>query len=432
MKPTRSLFTLLALGALAFGLTTALRPGLTPLASAQTVIAPIDEPQALLEDELNTISIVEQFGPSVVAVNVEVRGQRVDPFSDIPFFEQLPPQFRDLIPRFQMPERRQGSGSGFVVDEAGRIATNYHVVEPALQPGSTTLREGASIRVVFTGNESQELPVRVVGANALYDLALLELEDPGALPAEALPIPLADSDQVRVGQKTVAIGNPFGFQSTVTTGIVSGVGRSLPGIGQTDIPLIQTDAAINPGNSGGPLLNSRGELIGINTAIIPTVSASGQRGFLGIGFAVPSNLLRDNLAELEQGVFRDIVTDLAARPRLGVSLPLAVGDYPESVRASLRLPEQGVVIGQVEPSGPADKAGLIGPQFAITAEGRSWPVGGDIITAIDGTPVNSLEEVRAIVFNHQVGDRLTLTVWRDGRERQVVVTLEIVPLPPAN
>ncbi len=429
MKPTRLIIALLTLTALLF---TALNSGLTPLVGAQTVIPPLDESRALLEDELNTISIVERFGPSVVAVNVEVRGQRVDPFDTIPFFDQLPPQFRDLIPRFQLPERRQGSGSGFVVDEAGRIATNYHVVEPALQPGSTALREGASIRVVFTGNELQEFPVRVVGANALYDLALLELEDPGALPANALPIPLADSDQVRVGQKTVAIGNPFGFQSTVTTGIVSGLGRSLPGIGQTGIPLIQTDAAINPGNSGGPLLNSRGELIGINTAIIPTVSIGGQRGFLGIGFAVPSNLLRDNLAGLEQGVFRDIVTDLAARPRLGVSIPLSVGDYPDSVRAALRLPEWGAVIGQVEPGGPADKAGLIGPQFAITAEGRSWPVGGDIITAIDGAPVNNLEEVRAIVFNRQVGDRLTLTVWRDGEERRVVVKLEIVPLRSEN
>ena len=429
MKPKRLIITLLALTALVF---TALNSGLNPLAGAQTAIAPLNEPRALLEDELNTISIVEQFGPSVVAINVEVRGQRVDPFDTIPFFDQLPPQFRDLIPRFQLPERRQGSGSGFVVDQAGRIATNFHVVEPALQPGSTALREGASIRVVFAGSQPQELPVRVVGANALYDLALLELTDPGALPAEALPIPLADSDQVRVGQKTIAIGNPFGFQSTVTTGIVSGVGRSLPGIGQTDIPLIQTDAAINPGNSGGPLLNSRGELIGINTAIIPMVSAGGQRGFLGIGFAVPSNKLRDNLAELEQGVFRDIVTDLAARPRLGVSIPLSVSDYPDSVRAALRLPEQGVVIGQVEPGGPADKAGLIGPQFAITAEGQSWPAGGDIIVAIDGVPVNSLEEVRAIVFNKAVGDSLTLTAWRDGAERQVMVTLEIVPLQPEN
>src|SRR5690606_6972342 len=164
-----------------------------------------------------------------------------------------PPQFRDLIPQQRAPQTRQSSGSGFVVDDEGHIVTNYHVVRAALEADSVALRTGGTITVVFPGS-ADELPVTVVGANPDYDLALLALEDPGALPQGVTPIELADSDTALVGQKVIAIGNPFGLQSSVTQGIISAIGRELPSIGRVEIQMIQTDAAINPGNSGGPLL----------------------------------------------------------------------------------------------------------------------------------------------------------------------------------
>jgi S1-C subfamily serine protease len=253
-------------------------------ADAQEPATPVPE-GALLESERNTIQIVDRHGPSVVAVNVSVEGRVTNPFEDIPE-EDIPPFFRQFLPQFEERQApRRGSGSGFVVDADGRIVTNHHVIRNALQEDSVELREGADVTVSFA--QSGTVPVRVVGANALYDLALLEPVDPDDVPAGLEPIPLGEGPPL-VGQKVIAIGNPFGFESTVTTGIVSAVGRTLPGVGEVNVALVQTDAAINPGNSGGPLLDSAGRLIGVNTAIIPSVSATGQRGSLGIGFAVPS------------------------------------------------------------------------------------------------------------------------------------------------
>ena len=390
-----------------------------------------DERGALLQDEQNTIEIVERYGNSVVAVNVEVRGTRVDPFEE--FFEGLPRQFRDQFREFfrmpQLPQpRQQGTGSGFVVDDGGRIITNYHVVASALEPRSVELREGATIQVVFP-NDSAAKDVRVVGANPDYDLALLELADGNAMPEGVTPIPLARSADVRVGQKAIAIGNPFGLQSTVTTGIVSAVGRELPSIGRVEIPMIQTDAAINPGNSGGPLLNSRGELIGINTAIVPGLSVQGQRGFLGIGFAVPSDLLAESLANLELGglsgfaAARDAITE---RPRIGVQIG-ALGAYPEAVRRHLNIPSEGVMVIRVEPNSPAAEAGLRGAEFTVTAEGQEWPVGGDVIVAVDGERVTQPDDVVRAVLDREEGDTVTLTIVREGEEREVTVTLAVVP-----
>jgi serine protease Do len=391
-----------------------------------------DERGALLQDEQNTIEIVERYGNSVVAVNVEVRGTRVDPFED--FFEGLPRQFREQFREFfrmpQLPQpRQQGTGSGFVIDDGGRIITNYHVVASALQPRSVELREGATIEVVFP-NDDVAKDVRVVGANPDYDLALLELVDANSMPEGVIPIPLARSADVRVGQKAIAIGNPFGLQSTVTTGIVSAVGRELPSIGRVEIPMIQTDAAINPGNSGGPLLNSRGELIGINTAIVPGLSVQGQRGFLGIGFAVPSDLLAESLANLELGglssfaAARDAITE---RPRIGIQIG-ALGTYPEAVRRHLNLPAEGVMVIRVEPNSPAAEAGLRGAEFTVTAEGQEWPVGGDVIVAVDGERVSQPDDVVRAVLEKEEGDTVTLTIVREGQEQEVTVTLAVVPV----
>jgi serine protease Do len=382
--------------------------------------APAD-PEGLLASEQNTIDVVERFGSSVVSVNVEISGQRVDPFEGVPE-EQIPPFFREFMPEQQLQQPpQQGSGSGFVVNEEGRIITNFHVVRAALAEGSTDLREGAVLTVVFPTRENEEAAARVVGANALYDLALLELVNPEELPEEVVPIPIGDSESLRVGQKTIAIGNPFGFESTVTTGIVSALGRNLP-LTEAVIPLIQTDAAINPGNSGGPLLNSSGELIGINTAIFPSVSATGQAGFLGIGFAVPSNLLRDNLERLAAGGIEDIST----RPRLGV----AIGDvrnYPVAIRQRLNLPDSGVAVTAVEPGSAAEEAGLRGPEFSVQVNGQQIPVPTDIIIAADGEPIETLGELQALVFAKDEGDVVELTVLRNGDEIIVPVELRVVP-----
>lgn len=391
------------------------------------------ESGALLENEQNTIDVVQSYGPSVVAVNVAVQGQPFDPFSDLPFDpNQLPPEFRQFFEQFrgqgqsQTPPVQQGSGSGFVVTEAGRIVTNFHVVEGAVDLSSTSdeqginLREGATISVSFQNDPDAELPVRVIGINPDYDLALLELENSDDLPDGVQPIPIGNSDEVQVGQKTIAIGNPLGLSFSVTTGIVSAIEREGQSFGGVEIPYIQTDAAINRGNSGGPLLNSRGELIGVNNAIITPSGA-----FAGIGLAVPSNLLSESLAALEEGGLSGFVGQLQSpdRPLVGITSDVSVGEYPEGLRGTINLPESGVVVTSVSPNSPAAEAGIRPAQFAVSAEGQTWPVGGDVITAVDGQAVANLQEMQRIILERQPGDTVQLTLWRDGEERQADVTL---------
>jgi serine protease Do len=394
--------------------------------STSVSVQPLDENAALLEDENNTINVIDTFGNSVVAINITVRGERVDPFADLQ--NQLPPGF-ELPPQFQQPQGQngeppllQGAGSGFVIDEEGHIATNFHVVQEALKEGGLEPVAGAELTVVFPGNDA-EMPVTVIGVNALYDLALLKLDNPADLPATVTPLTLADSDALRVGQKTIAIGNPFGLESTVTTGIVSATNRSaIPSIGGITVPMVQTDASINPGNSGGPLLNSKGEVIGINTAIIPSVGVTGERGSLGIGFAMPSNTLRDNLDALLEGGF---VGDLLSRPRIGVSIaPVDTPELFNKPTEDFNLPTAGVVVTGVTAGGPGDKAGLLLPE--PDANNKFSPDGVDIILEVDGTPVSDPAELQRLVLGKGDGDVVTLKVWNNGEERDVDVTLEVV------
>jgi serine protease Do len=380
---------------------------------------PLDEAAALLQDEQNTIDIVERFGASVVAIMVEVRGEAVDPFAT------LPPQFRDFFgaPRApQMPQPRRGSGSGFLI-EGGQIVTNYHVVASALQEGSVDLVEGASLTITFPGSP-EGFAARVIGANPDFDLALLEVEEGNELP-EADPLAFSDRP-IQVGQKVIAIGNPFGLQSTVTTGIVSAVGRDLETIGRIEIPMIQTDAAINPGNSGGPLLDSRGRLLGINTAII---TGGGAPGSVGIGFAVPVTLLDESLAAMREGGLSGIFAAAADpdRPRLGIVIT-TVDAYPESVREALALPEQGLVITEVRPGSPADEADLSGPTFSAMVGGQEFPAGGDILVAVEGEPLQRPEDLQRVIFGLDAGDEVELEVWRNGETR--TVTIELRSLTP--
>ncbi len=374
----------------------------------------------LLEDERNTVEVFQRYGPSVVAINVTVRGEHVDPFQGFPE-EMIPPRFREFFgfPE-RRPHRRQGAGSGFVIDDQAHIVTNYHVVKAALDSDGAELLPHATLEVVFPGRDP--VPARVVGANALYDLALLQPKDPDVVPDDLEPIPLADSDQVLAGQKAIAIGNPFGLHSTVTTGIVSAVGRDLPGVGQLEIPMIQTDAAINPGNSGGPLLSSRGEVVGVNTAILPGMGIGGQRGFIGVGFAVPSNLLRESLDDLLAGG----LTDLTSRARLGVSV-IALDAYPDDLLRTLRLPEWGVMIVRVEPGSPAEQVGLQGAEFRVDVDERMLPAGGDVIVAVDGEEITNARSLQRIVFARQAGETVQLTIWREGETRDIDVELREVP-----
>ncbi len=381
-----------------------------------------DEAAAFLEDERNTIDIVERFGNGVVAVNVAVLGEAVDPLA--PFRDSLPPQFREFFRLPQEPDTppmRQGSGSGFVVGERSQIVTNFHVVQTALQQGGVELRDGASIEVVFPGHE-HSIAVRVVGANPDYDLALLEAEDLDEVP-EVESFELAEA-LARVGQKVIAIGNPFGLASTVTTGIVSAVGRNFESVGRIEIEMIQTDAAINPGNSGGPLLDSRGRLIGINTAIVPGVGVDGRRGNLGIGFAVPAQLLQESLPLLQAGGLSGIAAAALDpdRPRLGIAI-MALETVPPSVRDTLDLPDQGLVITGVDPAGAAAEAEVRGPTYVATVDGVEFPAGGDVVLAADGQPLSRPEDLQRIVFAKDEGDVVTLELWRNGVTREVEVTL---------
>ncbi len=373
----------------------------------------VDERQALLANELNTIEIIDRFGDSVVAVTVAVQGRVMSPFAELPEDGQPPESFDD-------GPVLESSGSGFLIDFRGQpfLVTNFHVVESALEAGSATLLEGAEVSVTFPADPETDVPVEVVGVNPSYDLALMRLASASRLPV-AEPLAIADSDDLQVGQKTVAIGNPFGLASTVTSGIVSAVSRYVPTIGQLPVPMIQTDAAINPGNSGGPLLDSRGQLIGINTAIINPQG----RSFAGLGFAVPSNLLTESLARLEVGG----VTDVSLiRPRLGIAAQ-GLDLYPASVRAELGLPDQGVAVIEVQPGSVAARSGVLGSTETLTLEGGlEVPVPGDVIVAIDGEPVDEVEDITLrVTFGSDAGDEVELTIVRDGERISVPVTLEV-------
>jgi len=375
-----------------------------------------DTAGALLTDEQNTIDIVQRYGPSVVAITVTVEGQRIDPLASLPpelrrFFERMGPDSPLGTPRTYT---ERAAGSGFVVDAAGHLVTNFHVVADALTGGTIQLKPTATIMVRFPGT-ARDLPVTLVGVDRSYDLALLRLRTSAERPARAIPIPLGDSGHLRVGQKVIAIGNPFALQSTVTQGIVSAVNRrQASAVSGVPIDYVQTDAAINPGNSGGPLLDSRGQLIGINDAIL---APNGT--FVGVGFAIPSDLLQSRLADLRAGGYLQ-------KAQLGIQV-IDLGLYPADVRRFLKLPAKGVMIVGVADSSPARKAGLHAARYVVTSGGADWPAGGDVIFAVDGKPVNESDDLRDVVYGKNKGDPVRLRYLRSGREARVTIVLDIVP-----
>jgi S1-C subfamily serine protease len=374
-------------------------------AQAQT----FDQSRAFLENERNTIEVVQRTADGVVFVAVRA----------------TPPSGRDFgfFGPFLQPQPRDGTGSGFVIDQDGLILTNYHVISGADQ-----------ISVRFH-NDPRSYPARVVGRAEPLDIALIRVQ----APRERLrPMRLADSDQVRVGQKAIAVGNPFGLEFSVTEGIVSAIRRNpldgvRGGVGAFVPTVIQTDAAINPGNSGGPLLNSRGEVIGINTFIYSTTGMfGGQAQSAGIGFAIPINLARQYLNDLRAG--RDITAEeiVRARPRLGVTLsPLSMAEYPASIRREHRLPDTGLMIQQVERGSPAERAGLRAATRTVQLQTRAGQVielgvNGDILLKADGNPITNINDLRAVLLAKRPGEAVSLRVWRDGQIREVRVVPQVI------
>ena len=298
-----------------------------------------------------------------------------------------------------------GAGSGFVWDEEGHIVTNHHVVDAVI---------GNSNEVTVIFADSTEAKATVVGGDPHSDLAVVKLEEGDW---ELQPAPLGDSSEVRVGQLSVAIGAPFGQEFTMTSGIVSAVGRNIRGGGQFTIPeVIQTDSAINPGNSGGPLLDLLGQVIGINTQII---SRTGS--FSGVGMAVPVNIAHRVVPPLiADGKFN--------YPWLGVTIATVGPAYADS----LGLPEdtRGALISAIAEDSPADKAGLRGSESTVTVNGVDYAAGGDIIIAIGPHEVSGFSDLIAhLTYHNSPGDTVILTVLRDGERQEIEVTLGERPDP---
>ena len=338
-----------------------------PAAQGQGRPAAVPRPE-LAEEERATIALFERASPSVVYVTSLAR-QR-DFFS------------------MNIQEIPQGSGTGFLWDRQGHVVTNFHVIQG-----------GSNWQVTLSDQSSWD--AEVVGYAPEKDLAVLRIRAPQN---RLRPLPLGSSDNLRVGQAVFAIGNPFGLDQTLTTGVVSALGREIQSVAGTPIrDVVQTDAAINPGNSGGPLLDSAGRLIGVNTAIY---SPSGA--YAGIGFAIPEHAVRWVVPDL-------IRYGRVNRPTLGVELG------PDTWNQQLGI--EGAIIARVSEGSGADRAGLRGIR-----EGRGRRIElGDIIQSVDGKPVTSLGDLQNILEQKKAGDVVRVGILRDGRRQEVQVRLDPPP-----
>jgi len=288
------------------------------------------------------------------------------------------------------------TGSGFVIDTDGHMVTNDHVVS------------GAESVTVRFGNSDTSYDAEVMGTDPSTDLALLKVD----APADKLnPLEIGDSDQAKVGDPVVAIGNPFGLDRTVTTGIVSALQREIQSTTAYSISdVIQTDAAINPGNSGGPLINADGQVIGVNSQI---ATGGGGNGSVGIGFAVPANTVTDVVEQLKE-------SGEVTHAFLGIS---GTSLDEQSIEALNLKVEGGVLVQEVTEGGPAAEAGIKGGETPVTVEGGQVLTGGDVITGVNGDRTTSMEDVVALVNESEVGDVFELTIDRDGQTETVEVTL---------
>ncbi len=326
-------------------------------------------PQTLDADEQNNVEVYHKAIPSVV--NITSKTVAYD------FFYGPVPQ--------------EGQGSGFIIDKEGHILTNYHVV-------------GDSAQVEVTLHNKKTYKAEVIGRDRGHDLAVVKIDAPGVVPAV-----LGDSKNLQVGQKTFAIGNPFGLAGTMTRGIISSLRPIRSPEGSYIEEAIQTDAAINPGNSGGPLLNSRGEVIGINSMI----ATGGSNQSAGIGFAVPINVAKAVLSDL-------ITLGTVRRPSLGIST-LPIG--PELAQEMGLPADYGVLIIRALPGGAADQAGLRGGNQRAYLGNAPIMIGGDLIIAIDGDSIGDQQDLANAMNKHRAGDTVTVSVYRNKRKMDIKVVL---------
>jgi S1-C subfamily serine protease len=334
------------------------------LSSTETVFS-------VTEDEKNNITVYEKVADGVV--NITSTAVQMDFF-----FNALP---------------TQGSGSGSIIDTRGHILTNYHVVENAQ-------------KLEVTLADESKWPAKMVGSDPDNDLAIIKID----APKEKLRvIPMGDSKQLRIGQKVLAIGNPFGLQRTLTTGIISSLGRTIRSdTGTLREDIIQTDAAINPGNSGGPLLNSEGEIIGMNSAII---SPSG--GSVGIGFAIPVNTAKRVIPEL-------IAKGYVTYPYIGATIQSLIPEVAKYLKLKV---ERGAMIAEVVRGGPADKAGLKSGGQKIQVGNTVVIAGGDIVLRADQQEVKTNDQLIRYIREKKPGDTIVLQIYRKGEVMEIKVTL---------
>src|SRR5215207_6811465 len=358
--------------------------------STTTVAAPLTAPvkDSSGSDDTNVVNQIYKAdgdGVAFIESQVEAPSEGVAPEGFNPFGEPEP-----------APEGGAATGSGFVIDDEGHVLTNNHVVE------------GASKVTVKLGDSETTYDAEVVGADPGTDVALLKVDAPKSA---FHPLALGRSAEMEVGDPVVAIGNPFGLDRTVTSGIVSALQRNIQAPNGFSIShVIQTDAAINPGNSGGPLINAEGAVIGINAQI---ATGGGGNGNVGIGFAIPIDTVR---AEIEQLKTKGEVEHAF----IGIS----GGTITSELAKALNLPvDEGVIVQSVVKDGPADKAGIEAGGTEAQINGEEVRLGGDIITEVDGEKLKSMDELVEIIQSHKPGDELQLTLLRDGQEKTADVTL---------
>jgi serine protease Do len=368
--------------------------------------------RARLENERNTVEVVQSYDSGIGYITAKTMAVKSD---------CAPTDWQCRFLQNQGGGAQQGTGSGFVIDDTGLMLTNNHVV--------TLETESVGSLTVKFHNDPKTYPAKVVGRSPSYDVALIQIDAPGK---KFTPIPFGDSDTLKVGQKAIAMGNPFGLEFSVTEGIISATGRDFQGSsGNLATNVIQTDAAVNPGNSGGPLLSSSGEVIGINTAILsPGTQGSGQGQFAGIAFAVPINLVKSILPDLKVGKTLDQTTLSSSRPRLGIS-GRAMGSYPDNLIQQFNLPSQGVMIERVEANSPAAKAGLRAASKTVqvsdgTGNTVDAPVNGDVILQVNGQDLQAVEDLQRIIFNTKAGESVTLKISRAGKDLEVQVKPQII------
>ena len=359
-----------------------------PSTVPEAAIAALDPDEIVAAQEQLLSDLFERVLPSTVRLRITQSVARAQ--TDFPF---------DLVPDGE-PFPRDGDGSGFVWDREGHIVTNYHVIADA-----------GRIRVIFP--DTTEAEARVLGSDPDSDLAVLHVD----LPADFLqPVDLGDSDRLKVGQSAIAIGTPFGREFTMTLGVISALGRRIESPRQSySIPdAIQTDASVNPGNSGGPLLDRKGRVIGINSQIITRTGVNA-----GIGFAIPVNEAKRVIpALIDEGVYE--------RAWLGVTVDTVDGDFADVLNLSPST--RGAIITSLIPDAPADQAGLRGGDADLTRQGRTYRIGGDVITALGGTPVRSIDDlIGYLSANTRPGDVVVADVIRDGEPIQIEVELGTRP-----